>query len=79
MIADADVRVERAGVEGKEVRAPKKATLFYRNFVTRVIELGEVARIEIELQSLFLHGASPPRCPCWHHHKPPHGPYGASR
>jgi hypothetical protein len=42
--------------------------------VTRVIELGEIARIEIEIQNRFLHGAAPPRCPSWHHQNPPHGP-----
>jgi hypothetical protein len=74
MGGDLNVQVEQAGVERKEVRVSGKAALFYRNFVTRVIELGEIARIEIEIQNRFLHGAAPPRCPSWHHHNPPHGP-----
>jgi hypothetical protein len=34
--------------------------------ITRAFELGEVARIEIEIQNSFPHGSPQPRCPCWH-------------
>jgi len=73
---DAAVGRERAG---QDVHVARRAALFYRNLVTRVVELGEIARIELEIQRRFPHGASPPRCPCWHNHKPPHGQHEAPR
>jgi hypothetical protein len=69
MAADENPRVEPG--ESHRVR---KAVLFYRNLVSHVIELGQIARIEIEIQHRFPHAASPPRCPRWHDHSSPHGP-----
>jgi hypothetical protein len=38
----------------------------YRIIVNGVIELGEVARIEIEILKLFPPASAQPRCPFWH-------------
>lgn len=35
--------------------------------VTLAYELGEVARMEIEIKTVLPHGAPQQRCPCWHH------------
>jgi hypothetical protein len=69
MVTDEDLKVTP-----EEVRRTHRATLFYRSLVSRVIELGEIARMEIEIQHRFPHAASPPRCPCWHNHSSSHGP-----
>ncbi|HET6376843.1 MAG TPA: hypothetical protein VFG05_00815 [Methylocella sp.] len=37
-----------------------------RSFVSRAFELGEIARIEIEIQKLYPPAAPEPRCPCWY-------------
>lgn len=78
MGAQEDAWVVREGND-RGVHVSRKAVLFYQNLVARVIELGEVARIELEIQSRFPHAASPPRCPCWHNHASPHGPHNAPR
>jgi len=66
---------ENPKVEPVERHRVRKAVLFYRNLVSHVIELGQIARIEIEIQNRFPHSASPPRCPRWHDHSSPHGPH----
>lgn len=49
-------------------RAEKAA--FYRVVANGVFELGEIARIEIEIQKLFPPASPQPRCPNWHHPAP---------
>jgi hypothetical protein len=39
---------------------------FYRRIVNGAFELGEVARIEIEIQKLYASASPEPRCPRWH-------------
>ena len=79
MGAQKDAWIIREGNDRADVHVSRKAVLFYQNLVARVIELGEVARIELEIQSRFPHAASPPRCPCWHNNASPHGPHNAPR
>lgn len=38
------------------------------------IELGEIARIEIEIQRLFPSPSAQPHCPCWHASPPASSP-----
>lgn len=70
MAADVNPRVE----PGERHRV-RKAVLFYRNLVNHAFELGQIARIENEIQHHhhFSHSVSPPRCPRWHDHSAPHG------
>ena len=63
------------GGQAAERHRVRKALLFYRNLVSHALELGEIARIETEIQSRFPHAVSPPRCPRWHDHRPPHEPH----
>ena len=59
MGADIRLRVGEAG----EHRTYTSALL--RKIVTGAFELGEVARIEMEIQDLYLSASAPPRCPSW--------------
>ena len=43
----------------------KRAALF-RIIMRGGVELGEIARIEIEIQKIFPPPSAPPHCPCWH-------------
>lgn len=45
---------------------------FYEKIVIGAAELGEVARIEVEIQKLFPPASPECRCPCWHHPVPNH-------
>lgn len=47
-------------------RPRRHAALLYRSFVHRAFELGEIARIAIEIQKLYPPAAPEPRCPSWH-------------
>jgi hypothetical protein len=64
---------DNPAVEAAERHRVRRTLLFYRNLISHAKELGEIARIEIEIQNRFPHAASPPRCPRWHDHSSPHG------
>ncbi len=64
---------EKPRAEAAEGRRRRRAVLFYQTLVNHAIELGQIARIENEIQHHFSHSVSPPRCPCWHDHSSPHG------
>jgi hypothetical protein len=61
----------KAGEAGKRRR---KKTALYGFIVNGVFELGEVARMEIEIQKLFSPASPQPRCPCWHPSSTDHWP-----
>jgi hypothetical protein len=53
----------------------KNTGSFYGILMTSAFELGEIARIEIEIHKLSSPGSPQPRCPNWHNpSSPPHGP-----
>lgn len=63
----------RAGGHQREQTAarPKRhAAVLYRSFINRAFELGEIARIEIEIQKLYPPAAPEPRCPSWYELRP---------
>jgi hypothetical protein len=59
MRADKSLRAEEAG--GRRLHA----SWFYR-FMSGAVELGEIARIEFEIQKSFPPAAPEPRCPSLH-------------
>ena len=46
----------------------------YGILMTGVLELGEIARMEIEIHKLYSPGYPQPRCPNWHGSSSSHGP-----
>ncbi|MCI0468078.1 MAG: hypothetical protein L0Y57_13945 [Beijerinckiaceae bacterium] len=44
----------------------RKAVLIYRAFISRVFELGEIARMEMEILKSISPASAEPRCPNWH-------------
>jgi hypothetical protein len=67
-------------VKGSEQKAPgKKRAALYRAMVESAFEIGEVARIENEIQKLYPPAFPQLRCPDWdilspHHLPGPHHP-----
>ncbi len=55
----------------------KRAALFHI-ILRGGAELGEIARIESEIQKIFPPPSAPPHCPCWHA-SPPASEPSASR
>jgi hypothetical protein len=51
-------------------RRRRQAALFYRNLISHVIELGEIALIEIEIQKSIPMTPPQPHCPSWRHRPP---------
>jgi hypothetical protein len=66
---------EKPDVDPVERHRVRSVVLFCRNLVSHAKELGEIARIEIEIQNRFPHSAAPPRCPRWHDDSSRHGPH----
>ncbi len=59
----ADENLQRGPAGG---RRSWRVSLFYKTFVSRVFELGEIARMEIEIQKSIPPASQQPRCPSWH-------------
>jgi len=60
MGADRNFEVEGTG------KHRRMTTALYGIIVTAAFELGEIARMEIEIQKSYPHASPQPRCPCWH-------------
>jgi len=67
MGTDKSLKAEAAGKRRMTTAA------FYRILVNGALELGEVARLEVEIQKFYPHARPQPRCPDWHLSPPAEG------
>lgn len=52
-----------------------RLTALYGIIMTSALELGEIARMEIEIQKICALPPPQPRCPCWHTPPSAQSPY----